>query len=99
MIRRSEAYKFYMNDQKTLSTTGDDKCMLTEAFKNLSCLKTVALIDNTDCLKPGTDYRGGNKVLRQTGRPSHVSLHISASQSGCKHATLQFMFMILTYNL
>lgn len=78
-VRQSEAYKFYMNDQKTLSAAGDDKCMLTEAFKNLSCLKTVALIDNTDCLKVGTDYRGGNKVLRQTGKPSHVSLHIPAS--------------------
>jgi len=66
-VRQSEAYKFYMEDQKTLMTTGGDRAILSECFKNLSGLKTVAFIDNTDCLKDDVDYRGGNKVLRQTG--------------------------------
>lgn len=66
-VRQSEAYKFYIEDQKTLKSTGGDRVILAECFKNLSKLKTVAFIDNADCLKDDTDYRGGNKVLRQTG--------------------------------
>lgn len=65
--RQSEAYRYYMNDQMALRDTGDDRVMLAEAFKGLPSLKTVALIDSIDCLKEGTDYRGGNKILRQTG--------------------------------
>jgi hypothetical protein len=67
-VRQSEAYKFYVNDQKTLRTTGNDEVMLTEIFKCLPSVKVVSLIDNPSCLKPDVDYRGGNKVLRQTGR-------------------------------
>jgi hypothetical protein len=70
-VRQSEAYKFYIEDQKTLKTTGVDRAILAECFKNLSALKAVAFIDNTDCLKDDTDYRGGNKVLRQTGKLSY----------------------------
>jgi hypothetical protein len=66
-VRQSEAYKFYMEDQRKLRASGDDKLMLIEAFRRLPSLKAVALIDNPDSLKDGTDYRGGNKVLRQTG--------------------------------
>lgn len=66
-VRQTEAYKFYIEDQKTLKSTGGDRMILAECFKNLSALKAVAFIDNTDSLKDDTDYRGGNKVLRQTG--------------------------------
>lgn len=66
-VRQSEAYKFYMQDQATLLTTGNDKKMLTEAFKSLPSLKSVVFIDSEVGLAPDTDYRGGNKVLRQTG--------------------------------
>lgn len=66
-VRQSEAYKFYIEDQKTLMTTGGDRAILSECFKQLSGLKAVAFIDNTDCLKEDVDYRGGNKVLRRTG--------------------------------
>lgn len=70
--RQSEAYRFYINDQKTLCATGNDRVMLAEAFKGLKSLKTIALIDNIECTKEGTDYRGGNKVLRQTGKRSQI---------------------------
>jgi hypothetical protein len=66
-VRQSEAYKFYMEDQRKLRTSGNDKLMLIEALSRLPSLKAVALIDSPDGLKDGTDYRGGNKVLRQTG--------------------------------
>lgn len=66
-VRQSEAYKFYIEDQKTLKSTGGDRAILAECFKSLSALKSVAFIDNADCLKDDTDYRGGNRVLRQTG--------------------------------
>ena len=69
-VRQSEAYKFYIQDQQTLKTTGGDRAILTECFKHLSALKTVAFVDNADCLRDDTDYRGGNKVLRQTGESS-----------------------------
>lgn len=66
-VRQSEAYKFYIEDQKNLITTGNDRAILAECFQGLSALKVVSFVDNAECLNDGTDYRGGNKVLRQTG--------------------------------
>jgi hypothetical protein len=74
-VRQSEAYKFYMEDQRKLQTSGNDKLMLIEAFRCLPSLKAVSLIDSPDILKDGTDYRGGNKVLRQTGMSPPCSEH------------------------
>jgi hypothetical protein len=74
-VRQSEAYKFYIEDQKTLKSTGGDRAILAECFKSLSALKSVAFVDNADCLKDDTDYRGGNRVLRQTGElPYNIML-------------------------
>lgn len=73
-IRQSEAYKFYINDQKTLCATGRDRAMLAEAFEGLASLKTVVFTDNITSLPEGMDYRGGNKVVRQTGKPSQAPL-------------------------
>jgi hypothetical protein len=73
-VRQSEAYKFYMEDQRMLRTSGNDRLMLIEAFRRLPALKAVALIDSPDSLKDGTDYRGGNKVLRQTGMCSRCGV-------------------------
>jgi hypothetical protein len=76
-VRQSEAYKFYIEDQKTLKTTGGDRAILAQCFKHLPALKAVVFVDNADCLKDDTDYRGGNKVLRQTGKlPYKIMLSI-----------------------
>lgn len=69
-VRQSEAYKFYINDQKTLAATGNDRAMLAEAFRGLSSLKTVVFTDSVASLPEGMDYRGSNKVVRQTGKSS-----------------------------
>lgn len=66
-VRQSEAYKFYIKDQATLRSSGQDKKMLIEAFKSLPSLKAVEFIDSETGLKPSVDYRGSRKALRQTG--------------------------------
>jgi hypothetical protein len=66
-VRQSEAYKFYMRDQLELKKSHNDTTLLTQAFRSLPSLKIVSLIDTPALLSPTTDYRGGNKVFRQTG--------------------------------
>lgn len=67
-VRQSEAYKFYIQDQATLRSTGNDKKMLIEAFKSLPSLKVVEFVDTETALKPSVDYRGARKIARQTGK-------------------------------
>jgi len=66
-VRQSEAYRFYMRDQADIHKTQGDMKMLAKAFCSLPSLKTLSLIDTPGLLSPSTDYRGGNKVFRQTG--------------------------------
>lgn len=66
-MRQSEAYKFYMNDQADIAKTGNDRKMLAQALRSLPSLKILSLIDTPASLSKSADYRGGNKVFRQTG--------------------------------
>jgi len=66
-LRQSEAYKFLITDQKQLKENGGDRVLLAEAFKGLSKLRTVSLVDSPSLLRVFTDYRGQHKVRRQTG--------------------------------
>lgn len=67
-VRQSEAYKFYIQDQATLRSTGNDKKMLIEAFKSLPSLKVIEFVDTETALKPSVDYRGARKIACQTGK-------------------------------
>jgi len=66
-VRQSEAYKFYMRDQTDLNRTHNDMKFLAQALRSLPSLKTLSVLDTPALLGPTTDYRGGNKVFRQTG--------------------------------
>ena len=66
-VRQSEAYKFYMSDQTELNATHNDMKFLAQALRSLPSLKTISILDTPALLNPATDYRGGNKVFRQTG--------------------------------
>lgn len=68
-VKQKDAYRTYVEDQKSLYRTGHDKGMLLEAFANLTALKGVTILDSPSTLPPEVDYRGRNKVPRVTGRP------------------------------
>jgi len=89
-VRQSEAYKFYISDQGKLLKTGRSTEMLALALCSLPSLKVISYMDTPASLNPNADYRGGNKVFRQTGtRPinGHDSLARVRSKEFQTHLT------------
>lgn len=68
-IKQAEAYRTYINDQKTLKQSGLDQEMLVDAFSKLPNLSNISIDDTPSAVPPHVDYRGGRKVCRVAGRP------------------------------
>ncbi|KAK5172049.1 uncharacterized protein LTR77_003686 [Saxophila tyrrhenica] len=64
--RQTEAWRFYMQDQKNLQKTGRDLEMLTEAFQQLPGLSKLTFKDSVGKLPRDLDLRGYQKAVRST---------------------------------
>jgi hypothetical protein len=101
-VRQSEAYKFYMRDQVELHKSHNDMKLLTQAFRSLPSLKILSLIDTPAVLSPTADYRGGNKVFRQTGtnpingRDSLARVQSKEFQNHLEHLWFTVFFALAT---
>lgn len=71
-VKQKEAYQDYIEDQKTLVETKQDKKMIMDAFAKLSNLVAVSLIDLPTAIPADIDLRGRNKVQRVTGRDASL---------------------------
>jgi hypothetical protein len=99
-VRQSEAYKFYMRDQTDLHKTHNDMKFLAQALRSLPSLKNISVLDTPALLSPSTDYRGGNKVFRQTGtHPINGRDSMARIQSKEFQAHLQHLWFTVLISL
>ncbi|TKA69941.1 hypothetical protein B0A55_10795 [Friedmanniomyces simplex] len=73
-VRQAETYRTYINDQKQLKDTGEDKRMLAEAFQQLTKVTGLFIADRPhhgECIEGAMTY-GIQKIGRRTARsPLH----------------------------
>ena len=69
-VRYSEAYKFYVADQKQLFVSGKDKQMLVEAFRKLPKVTSLRFVNDISRLPLTVDCSGLSKFTRTTNCPA-----------------------------